>query len=288
MADDATLVFSGLLTLDVAQLTDRLPPVGEKGTATAAYMDVGGPAANAAITASELGSRALIHTVIGSGDLADQARRVLSGHGVASHDHAPDAEVPLASIWIEAPTGGRTILATNNAHLRLNPAGRLLPDETAAVLLDGHYPDLAVALAVEARDRGVPIVLDCGRWRPVFSDLLPLATDVILSEVFRPPGIEAATDEELVEAIVGQWSPRVCAITRGSSDIVTVIDGETAGVAVPQVEVVDTTGAGDLLHGAYMHFRYGEGRSAPQSLRAAAKLASRSCSHLGVRCQPLS
>ena len=49
-------------------------------------------------------------------------------------------------------------------------------------------------------------------------------------------------------------------------------------------EVVDTTGAGDLLHGAYMHYRFGEQRSELDALRSAAELASRSCSHLGIRC----
>ena len=283
MTETRTLVLGGLLTLDVAQLADRLPPIGEKGTSTAAYMDVGGPAANAAITASDLGSGVLLHTVVGSGDLADYSRRVLDGHHVALHDHAPEAEVPLASIWIDAPTGERTILATNNAHLRFNPAGPLLPSDTAAMLLDGHYPDLAEAAAREARDRGVPVVLDCGRWRPVFSELLPLATDVISCETFRPPGIEAATAKDLVEAIAREWNPRVCAVTRGSKEILAVVDGVAAQVAVPQVEVVDTTGAGDLLHGAYMHYRHGEQRSVPESLRSAAELASRSCSHLGIR-----
>jgi sugar/nucleoside kinase (ribokinase family) len=285
---DQTLVFGGLLTLDIAQLAERLPPVGEKGTAGAAYMDVGGPAANAAITASELGGAALLHTVVGSGDLAEYARRGLAGNDVALRDHAPAAEVPLASIWIEGPTGARTILATNNAHLRLQPTGPQLPDTTSAVLLDGHYPELAVAMAREAIERSVPIVLDCGRWRPVFSQLLPLATDVILCEAFRPPSISAATDEELVEAIAAEWEPHVCAITRGANDIITVIDGMAGRIAVPQVEVIDTTGAGDVLHGAYTHFRYGEQLSALDSLSTAADLASRSCTHLGVRRQPLS
>jgi sugar/nucleoside kinase (ribokinase family) len=284
---DQTLVFGGLLTLDVAQLADDLPPVGEKGTSTAAYMDVGGPAANAAITASDLGGGTLLHTVVGSGDLADYARRVLRSHGVAFFDHAPEAEVPLASIWVDGPSGGRTILATNNAHLKLKPAGRLLPETTAAVLLDGHYPDLALALAVEARDRSIPVVLDCGRWRPVFLDLLPLASDVILCEIFRPPGFEAESGEELVAAIARRWHPRVCAMTRGSKDILAIIEGEPGRIPVRQVEVVDTTGAGDLLHGAYMHFRHGEQLSALDSLGTAAELASRSCAHLGVRRQPL-
>jgi sugar/nucleoside kinase (ribokinase family) len=283
VTSDQTLVFGGLLTVDVAQLADGLPPVGEKGTSTAAYMDVGGPAANAAITASALGSGTLVHTVVGSGVLADYARRVLGSHGVGLRDHALDAEVPLASIWIDAPSGSRTILATNNAHLRPKPSGRVLPDTTAAVLLDGHYPDLALAMAKEARDRNVPIVLDCGRWRPVFRKLLPLATDVIMCEIFRPPGIAAGTDEEWAAAIARRWQPRVCAMTRGSKDILAIIEGEMSRIFVPQVEVVDTTGAGDLLHGAYTHFRYDEGIGAQKSLDLAANLASRSCAHLGIR-----
>ncbi len=159
----------------------------------------------------------------------------------------------------------------------------MLPDNAVAVLLDGHYPDLAVAVAAEATVRAIPIVLDCGRWRPVFAELLPVATDVILCEVFRPPDIDAATGRELVAAIAAEWRPQVCAITRGASDIIGFLDGEEARIAVPQVDVVDTTGAGDLLHGAYMYFRYAKRLSALESLRTAAELASLSCSHLGVR-----
>jgi sugar/nucleoside kinase (ribokinase family) len=283
MADTKTLVFCGLTTLDVAQLAGRLPLPGEKGTSTAAYMDVGGPAANAAIAAAGLGSGVLLQTVVGSGDLADYCRRVLARHQVRLSDHAPDADVPLASIWIDAGSGGRTILATNNAHLRIEAVGPLLPDSTAAVLIDGHYPELAVAVAGTAWAADIPIVLDCGRWRPVYAELLPVAAGIIMCETFRPPGLEELTAEQAATAIYDRWGPDLCAVTRGPDDVLAIDQDGLHTVPVPPVQAVDTTGAGDVLHGAYMHYRHAAGLGRIAALQAAAEIASESCTHLGVR-----
>ena len=280
---DAILVFAGLLTLDVAQRAESLPDLGGKGTADAAYMDVGGPAANAAVTAALLGASARLHTVVGHGRPADFIRDALDNYGVAVSDHAPDAAVPLASVWVLAGTGERTILATNNTHLTIDPEGPLLPQDTAAVLLDGHYPDIARAAAAEAASAGIPVVLDCGRWRPIFSELLPLATDVIMCESFRPPGRVAATGEELLHDAAAEWPAEVWAMSRGAQDLLVLHDGTRYSVPVPQVDVVDTTGAGDVLHGAYLYFRYVAHLDPLDALERSVEMASTSCTHLAVR-----
>lgn len=282
-AGSGTLVFAGLLTLDVAQITASLPDLGGKATSEAAYMDVGGPAANAAITAAGLGADVLLHTVVGTGEQAEFVGRALARYAVPTTDHATDANVPLAGVWVLAGTGERTILATNNAHLELRPEGRLLPEDTAAVLLDGHYPGLARAVVGEAEAAGVPIVLDCGRWRPIFSELLPLAAEVIMCESFRPPNIVASSGEALVGGVVEAWQPAVCAMSRGAKDLLVAVEGALHNMAVPQVDVVDTTGAGDVLHGAYVYFRYVEQMDPIEALRRSAAMASESCSHLAVR-----
>ena len=278
-----TLVFAGLLTLDVAQFAPALPELGGKGTADAAYIDVGGPAANAAVTAAGLGAETLLHTVVGSGRQADFIREALEDYEVEVSDHAPKAGLPLASVWVLAGTGERTILATNNSYLALQPQGRLLPRGTAAVLLDGHYPDLAMEVAAAAVADDVPIVLDCGRWRPVFLELLPLASDVIMCESFHPPDLPAESSEDLVTAIVAEWGTKVCAMSRGSGDVLVAHNGNLRRVPVPQVTVVDTTGAGDVLHGAYMYYRYAAGVEPIAALSSSAAMASQSCTHLAVR-----
>ncbi len=280
---DGLLVFVGLLTLDVAQHTTSLPELGGKATADAAYMDVGGPAANAAITAAGLGTDVLLHTVVGAGEQADFVRGALDRYEVSLNDHAPDAAVPLASVWVLAGTGERTILATNNAHLAFEPGRPMLPKNTMAVLIDGHYPDLAMAAAAEAARSNVPVVLDCGRWRPVFAELLPLASDVIMCESFRPPGLAATTGEELVDEVVDRWGSEVCAMSRGPRDLLVAHGGSRELVQVPQVDVVDTTGAGDVLHGAYISYRYAACLSPLDALTRSVAVATASCTHLAAR-----
>jgi sugar/nucleoside kinase (ribokinase family) len=276
------LVFAGLLTIDVAQLAESIPAKGEKGTAASAYLDVGGPAANAAITASLLGGTTRLTTVIGTGDLADYARTVLDRHGVVFDDRAPGSGVPVASIW--TTPGERTILATNNSDAVLDVGGvSLLHADAAAVLIDGHYAELAVAVASEAHEMAVPIVLDCGRWRPVYAELMPLATDIIMCDTFRPSGLGELTAEETVAAIYERWQPELCAVTRGAHDVIALDRDGRHTIAVPQVEVVDTMGAGDVLHGAYVHGHYGSGLATIAALHRAVELASKSCEYPGAR-----
>jgi len=188
----------------------------------------------------------------------------------------------VASIWVAA--GERTILATNNSNVVLDVgAGSSLPQNAAAVLIDGHYAELAVAVAVAAHQLGIPIVLDCGRWRPVYAELLPLATDIIMCETFRPPDLADLTAEEALAAISERWQPELCAVTRGADDVAAIDGAGRHTIAVPSVDVVDTMGAGDVFHGAYVYYRYGEGMAALDALAAAAQQASQSCAQLGVR-----
>ncbi len=272
-----------MTTLDLIQIADALPPPGEKGFATATHFDIGGPAANAAVTAKKLGSEAVLVTSIGVGPLPDYARTLLAGFGVELREQPAGRALPVASIWVDTASGERTIFAEGSAGANAAPGpDALLPPETVAVLIDGHHPALAVAAASEASDRSIPIVLDCGRWRPVYDELLPVATDVIMCETFRPPGITGA-DSAALAAIAGRWRPEVCAMTRGGDDILIAGNQGVSSLPVPQVDVVDTTGAGDVFHGAYTYFRYGAPRDAHSALEAAAIVASASCTHLGVR-----
>ncbi len=277
------LVCGGLTTFDLAYFVDELPAHGRKGTASASYVDVGGPVANAAVTAAMLGSGAEVHSVFGTGPFAEQVRDLLDGYGVGVVDHEPSIDLPVASVWVDG-TGERTILSTDNKRSQVRARRDLIDLNGAdAVLLDGHYPQLQVALAHAADEAGVPIVLDCGRWRPVFAELLPLASDLIMTSTFRPPELDGEETAEAALAIRTQYGPALCAMSRGSEPILVATETGIVEVNVPKVDVVDTTGAGDVLHGAYLHYRYGERREPIEALRMAAIAASASCRALGAR-----
>ena len=62
------------------------------------------------------------------------------------------------------------------------------------------------------------------------------------------------------------------------------MDNETSGeLPVSSIDAIDTTGAGDILHGAFC-FRFAQGdANFTDCLRFAAKLATLSCTHIGTR-----
>jgi sugar/nucleoside kinase (ribokinase family) len=222
--------------------------------------------------------------VIGSGSLPAFARNVLEDHGVVVDEQESAASLPISSVWVDARSGERTILATDNSSVEAEALpGPLLSDGTLAILLDGHYANITRAIAFEAHEKGIPIVLDCGRWRPVYADLLPLASDIIMCATFRPPDLAGADQQAVVSTIHSKWQPELCAMTRGPRSILVGGDDGVAEIPVPAVVPVDTTGAGDVLHGAYLYYRYAAGFGARDALGRAAQLAARSCEHLGVR-----
>ncbi|WP_019202234.1 PfkB family carbohydrate kinase [Tsukamurella sp. 1534] len=261
-------LFVGLATVDVIQRVAELPRPNAKVTATRQDVAGGGPALNAAATFAALGGRAVLAAPVGDGPLGRLVRDDLARCGVTLIDLADNGfEPPVSSITVHAPTGDRQIVSYD---------GTGYPDAAPAVgaagfdvlLLDGHGPAAARGAMDAAVAAGVPTVIDAGRWRPVFADLLPRAAHVICSADFQAP-----------EPVSG---PRTVAVSDGAGPLRYVADGVAGTVEIPRVDVVDTLGAGDVLHGAFAH-AIASGTPVPEALAAAAAHASDKCRYPGVR-----
>lgn len=271
-----------MTTIDIVQVAASFPERNRKGWSRQAYLDVGGPAANAAVTAALLGSRAVLHSAFGTGPLGALVGALIDQHGVTRIEYGEDRAVPVSSIWVEETSGDRTLLSTAAAFAGPQP-DRVDLGDAAAVLLDGFYADLARVAARDAARRHLPVVLDCGSWRDVFDDLLPVATVAILSEEFRLPDRPDASAEEVVAATLDAYPIQLVAVSRGGDPIVWKGRRGAGRVTVPPVPVVDTLGAGDVLHGAFLHFAYRERLDLVEALKRAAAVAAGSCAHYGVR-----
>lgn len=245
-------VFAGLATLDVVSRVARVPRPDEKVTAQSQEVAAGGPAANAAVTFAALGGSATLVTALGRGPLARLVVEDLRRWGVEVLDVAADTDlaVPVSSVMVDVGTGERAVVGGETVVADLaEPAGGEVErlTETAHVLLvDGHHPQIGVALARAAGD--LPVVLDAGRWRPSMADLVPLADDVVASAVFRVPG--TGTAEETAAALVGADVP-VVVTTAGAGPVRWRTSDRAGEVPVARVTVLDTLGAGDAFHGAY-------------------------------------
>ncbi|QIK82665.1 PfkB family carbohydrate kinase [Sanguibacter sp. HDW7] len=265
MTQPPTVLACGLATLDVTQVVDRVPGPNEKVTARSLAVAAGGPALNAAITAARLGCRATLLTRVGAGGPAAAVRAELGAEGVALLDAADDVwTLPVSTVLVTRATGERAVVSTNDtgrAAVAPTPMDVTLPDGTAAVLVDGHHVDLALGAAAAARAAGVPVLLDGGSWKPGLGDLLALVDVAVLSADLRlPDGPQGDLDDDEVDALlagVADLGPAVVARSSGPGPVDVLVRAcgrsKRGRVEVQQVDddtVVDTLGAGDVLHGA--------------------------------------
>ncbi len=243
-----SVVCVGLTTLDVVQVADRLPGPDEKIVAYDGWTAFGGPAANAAATCAALGVAVRLVTALGTGPEAALVRDGLAEAGVEVVDLAPAAGglLPVSSVLV---TGlGRAVVSRN---------AQAAPDLSAAaadvaaagtgdvVLVDGHHLGAATVLAT--RSLGATVLADGGSWKPGLEGLLARVDVAVLSADFCLPGAEPGAD---LLAAVAALGPAVVAQTHGAGPVrVRGADGAVSQVCPPRVPVVDTLGAGDVLHG---------------------------------------
>lgn len=302
----------GLATLDLIQYVERAPGPDEKIVADETILDVGGPAANGARTAAVLGSTTSLVTVLGAAAVGETVSDLLREAGVEVVDACPEVlgwRPPIVAITVDT-AGRRSVVSAVD---RGAPIAAVAPELPGArvVLLDGHLLDLADAVARVQRDGGAVVVLDGGSWKPGLERLLPLVDVAVVSAAFAcPPEHRALFDAIPYRAVTAGSAPIRVAPgpdpANGTTDAVTshasgqgsersaespVADtrARTSGeelVHVPAVDVVDTLGAGDVLHGALCH----QLARAPgldheaflEALASAAAVASRSCAARGV------
>jgi sugar/nucleoside kinase (ribokinase family) len=122
-------------------------------------------------------------------------------------------------------------------------------------------------------------VFDGGSWKPETEGLVRFVDTAICSSDFLPP--DCSGEDEVIEYLHAAGVPQI-AITKGA-DPIRYITGASSGIIqVPRVDVVDTSGAGDIFHGAFC-FYTATGSSFVDSLGEAARIAAESCRFRGTR-----
>jgi sugar/nucleoside kinase (ribokinase family) len=281
-------LFVGLCTLDVIQSVDRVPASNEKITARRQTVAAGGPATNASVTFSHLGGGATLLTGAGKHPLTAGIRADLGDARVHLIDLAANRQEPptVSSIMVTADSGERAVVSTHAVGQHLEPPANVseLVSNNHAVHIDGHHPRLAEAAVAVARRLGRLTVLDGGSWKPGTEKLLPYLDVAVCSANFHPPG--TATTEETLAYLRAQgvtWT----AVTDGADPIAWQGSGGVRSLRVPQTQVVDTLGAGDIFHGAltFMLSRYEEltEQTFVSALEFASSIATTACGSFGTR-----
>jgi sulfofructose kinase len=275
----------GLSALDQVWRVDRLFSGQSEKIKSLEYATLGGGmAANAAVTVARLGSQVAFWGRAGDDAAGHEMRSAFIAEGVdvESFRLFPDGRSSVSGIIVDR-TGERQI--ANFRGLYPESAGWLPLDQVAsasAVLADPRWVEGAAVLFSKARALNVPTVLDGDvADAEVFERLLPLTDHAVFSEPALASFAGSAGDQRLAE-LSGRFGCRVIAVTRGDKGVSWIEAGSLHRQASFPVDVVDTTGAGDVFHGAYV-LAVGAGLDVSDSMAFAAAAAALKCTHSGGR-----
>jgi sugar/nucleoside kinase (ribokinase family) len=185
-------------------------------------------------------------------------------------------------VCVDRPTGQRHFLYGAGFPGPGGPIGSLDSLKAAGCLLvDGTHHASAVRAAREAQRLGAPVVADLGGIGENTAALLAHVTYAIISDGCARQ-LAGVGDYLAACRAVRAMGPQHVVVTRGERGLVYLDDGDLADMPAFEVEVVDTTGAGDVFHGA---FAYGlvQGLALVRNLQFASAAAAMKCRQLGGR-----
>jgi sulfofructose kinase len=276
----------GLNATDTLILLPEFPAYGGKAPFEREVLSPGGQVASAMVACARLGMRTKYIGTLGD----DQRGRVqldslrASGINLDDIEIRPDCPNQSAYILVDQSTGERTVLWKRDPCLRIDPAS-LTPDKiTCARLLhiDGHDTP-AVARASEiARQHQIPVTVDVDTIYPGFDRVLPNVDYLIASSEFPARWTHESDPLRALAMIQDEYGMRVAAMTLGADGAFARADGRYIYSPGFVVDCVDTTGAGDVFHGA---FCYAVSESMPlrEALEFSNAMAALNCTALGAR-----
>lgn len=265
----------------------RVPyiPLDDKVELSESLIQGGGPCATAMVTAARLGAKAAFCGAVGDDERGGLILKGLADERVDTRGVKVrrDIESPAAFCWIEQLTGKRSIAWTRGGAKPLSPReiDRDLICQSDVLHFDGHQTKAALAAAKLARQNGVAVSIDAGTLVADINELLARCDIIIASEKFaaRYTG-ETSPQKALKRLFAGPC--RFAAVTLGKKGSVG-FDGKTLIKCPPMdVTVVDTTGAGDVYHGAFA-YAYATGRTWVECMRFATAVAALKCRAFGGR-----
>jgi sulfofructose kinase len=216
----------------------------------------GGPAATALVALARLGVEAAYLGVLGA-DIVGQAVRaefVREGVDVGRLRFDTAFRSLTSLVLVQAGTGRRAFISFRDSDpgFEWTEQDQELIRQARFLHLDGWYPGIGLRAAEIARQAGVPVCLDAYRVDERTAEWVALADVLIATESF-PRRYTGEEDLESASQILLAQGPDVVAVTLSERGCLVVTREGSFRVAGFPVQVVDTTGAGDVFHGAFLY-----------------------------------
>ena len=277
----------GNTTLDFLAVVNELPTM-EAGAHMADFaVQGGGVIATAMVAAARLGMRVAHADAIGDDWVGKLVLQGLEEERVGTEflQIVPGASTSACVVLVHRETGKRSFLCHPGTARREAKLPARLPEaiRRAKAL---HVGDPARAITLEAgriaHEAGTFITVDTGDNSPRAFEFFGI-TDTLIANEAWPRGL--SEDGDVVSAMqkARQAGTKTVVVTLGERGCIALDGDEVLEIpAFDNVPIVDTTGAGDVFHGAYVT-AWVEGWDLPSRLRYASAVSAIKCGKLGGR-----
>jgi len=276
----------GQACVDYLGVNPSYPEEDAKIELTDLYMRCGGPASTALVTLSRLGVSTSFLGSISDDFFGSEILKNLNREKVDTSclEITKGYTSQFAFIAVSRQSGKRTIfwhrgsvphLGPDKVDLDVFPNARFLH-------LDGLMVDACLVAAQQAKELGITVVMDGGTLRQGSKELIQFVDILIVSKVFSDSlaGPDVSTEDSI--HALRDLGPSDVVVTMGPEGSIGLNDQGTFRQKAFPVQAVDTTGAGDVYHGAYIYGLLQQWEM-PECMRFASAAASLKCRKIGAQ-----
>lgn len=280
------IVGVGLNATDTLLLLPKFPAYAGKVPFAQEILSPGGQVASAMVACAHLGLRVKYIGTVGDDERGRVQMESLQSSGINLDDVQVRKGCPnqTAYILIDQSTGERTVLWSRPDCLRLDPSDIKEEQITSARMLhiDGHDTPAVGRAAEIARRNGIPVTVDVDTIYHGFDKVLPHVDYLIASSEFPVQWTNERDPFRALQLIQEEFGMKVAAMTLGAHGALARTEGRFVYSPAFVVNCVDTTGAGDIFHGAFC-FAILQGLSIREALDVSNAMAALNCTAIGAR-----
>ena len=277
------IVVVGSINMDLVTQAPRFVGPGETILGERFLTVPGGKGANQAVAAARLGAEVALVGATGNDAFGQQLRDGLAAEGVSLDHVARLAGSASGTASITVADGENQIIVVPAANARVTPAqvenAQVLIERADAVLVQMEIPLETVEATLRLGHRlGVPVILNPAPAQKLPTDWLQLARYVTPNQHELAILLGADPDEDFCALM--RRAPCPVVLTRGGEGAWYREQGEPIHQPGFDVDVVDSTGAGDTFNAALAVFLH---EGLPTAVRKACAAAALSVTKLGAQ-----
>lgn len=269
--------------MDINVLCDRIPGAGELSEMQDLSMMGGGKVCNAIIAAARLGSQTAFIGGVGKDGYGKLIMDDFVNHGVETRNfHMLDGHTSVCFNLVDSVLKEKHYIQyfTTVDPLKLEDLSQDCFEE-AGVLLLYKLDAMAMKLIELAHQKGVNVLVDGDEYDEVVCANLDKIDILIASEYFYNALYDDNEYEKNLRKLYAK-GPEIVIVTLGEKGCIGYAGGEYFELEAYQVPVADTTGAGDVFHGAFASCMV-NGFNVVEAARFSSAVSAIKCTQVGGR-----